>query len=973
MTSPDIIELRAIDSSGSLGSLYDRRRDCVLGRPSKTVEGQKFQLPGSIRCELIDINAEESENLLKRIGIEDDLRLNILLKSTSGIGLAQLVDHPRPPDKYTRFLYFFYVDREQRLPDDPAEARKCVKSSLRNIEATHIVTAVRLGIDVIVVLQLPCKDNTATKIDAALRKIQALLEKSNDVSSFIADNESILEKIIETKAYSNVSELTQMTSLHQICQYITETKKKSDIYRPLTYTLQPIEWLYPNANALHASYIPLEQSDIDKLEQHLIEILKQMKKLKYSLGSNASKLSPDHPREPLLKAQNEWQSLHQTYEKVIERLRKLVSDIHDGQNDASEIDDALKHEDQITLKENIRKLMKQVKDLETETRLINSSQQQLKHSGVFESQVNQNGDEKTLESKQLARNQQNQTIITNVKVINNNQSTLSIEQNKERNGNGLSPSPPSSETQTDNTTSSSTTDEIINILLLGESGVGKSTFINAFVNYLTFKTLEKAESSKPVALIPVSFVITTGNNFKEHIIKFGESDNLNNEDFDHPGQSVTQNCKSYVFNLSHINGKKLRIIDTPGFGDTRGLDQDDLNMQYILEYINNLTHLNALCFLLKPNTSQINKFFRTCLTQLLELLGPNNCQNIIFCFTNARSTFYTPGDTAPLLKDILKSLSTHNISFNKENTFCFDNESFRYLIALQKSIKFDDHDKEEYEISWSKSVHESKRLLNYVCNQLIAYPTQSTWQSIKHAQLQITYMIRPMLEAMRNILRNIIICDVDSSNRSIELIPIVLHRPAAVCFTCEHVFIQKGKFWIVRDIPHEMQTECFSCDCASSQHMPIHYKLKYKDSDKPSSHNRKEMKEQLSLLRNASAEFAHFLVSFARSSKDDPFWIGITQMIGEENDICKSRTPNEMNLKLAQNLRELLQKYEQHMNKRNSDQQHSPLPVIYEWIQTICGHPMVQIQMAAVRETQEEIMKLYEYKVPENLASTSVR
>ena len=118
----------------------------------------------------------------------------------------------------------------------------------------------------------------------------------------------------------------------------------------------------------------------------------------------------------------------------------------------------------------------------------------------------------------------------------------------------------------------------INILLLGESGVGKSTFINAFVNYLTFPTFKDAESDKPIALIPVSFVITTGHDFTEQIVKLDVPDSSDNEDFKHPGQSVTQQCRTYVFQLKHHNGKKLRIIDTPGFGDTRGLQQDDLNI-----------------------------------------------------------------------------------------------------------------------------------------------------------------------------------------------------------------------------------------------------------------------------------------------------------------------------------------------------------------------------------------------------------
>jgi len=126
---------------------------------------------------------------------------------------------------------------------------------------------------------------------------------------------------------------------------------------------------------------------------------------------------------------------------------------------------------------------------------------------------------------------------------------------------------------------------------------------------------------------------------------------------------------------------------------------------------------------LKPNTAQINNYFSICLTQILDLLGPNAHQNIIFCFTNARANFYTPGNTASLLRAMLDSLSINDIPFRKENTFCFDNESFRYLVALQNGIRFNnDEEKYEYELSWLTSLKESKRLVSYVNTQLKAWP-----------------------------------------------------------------------------------------------------------------------------------------------------------------------------------------------------------------------------------------------------------
>ncbi|CAM4762955.1 unnamed protein product [Rotaria magnacalcarata] len=129
---------------------------------------------------------------------------------------------------------------------------------------------------------------------------------------------------------------------------------------------------------------------------------------------------------------------------------------------------------------------------------------------------------------------------------------------------------PSTKPTKSKTPTLTTPDSRINILLLGETGVGKSTFINAFVNYLKFKTFEDAQSSIHVVLIPVSFLITVGNNFEERVVKFGDYDTSNNEDFEHPGESVTQHCRTYEFHLPDNDGQKLCIIDTPGFDDTRG-------------------------------------------------------------------------------------------------------------------------------------------------------------------------------------------------------------------------------------------------------------------------------------------------------------------------------------------------------------------------------------------------------------------
>ena len=66
--------------------------------------------------------------------------------------------------------------------------------------------------------------------------------------------------------------------------------------------------------------------------------------------------------------------------------------------------------------------------------------------------------------------------------------------------------------------------------------------------------------------------------------------------------SATQGCKSYVFHTAE-NKVLIRLIDTPGIGDTSEINQDKKNFDNILKYIGQHQYLNGICILLKPNSN----------------------------------------------------------------------------------------------------------------------------------------------------------------------------------------------------------------------------------------------------------------------------------------------------------------------------------------------------------------------------------
>ncbi len=184
------------------------------------------------------------------------------------------------------------------------------------------------------------------------------------------------------------------------------------------------------------------------------------------------------------------------------------------------------------------------------------------------------------------------------------------------------------------------------MVLLGESGVGKSTFINALANYLIHNSFEDARKQPMTYLIPTSFIHTDKTTFSTVKVKCGEDENESNKIV----ESCTQNARSHFLKIS--NNKHLHIIDTPGIGNTGGFSQDSKNIANTLDYISQYDKLNAICIFIKPNHARINLdlHFRYCLKELLVHLHKGAAPNIIVCFTNSRSAFYAPGDSFEPLK-----------------------------------------------------------------------------------------------------------------------------------------------------------------------------------------------------------------------------------------------------------------------------------------------------------------------------------
>jgi len=371
----------------------------------------------------------------------------------------------------------------------------------------------------------------------------------------------------------------------------------------------------------------------------------------------------------------------------------------------------------------------------------------------------------------------------------------------------------------------------LNILFLGEIGVGKSTWINGFANYLSYSTLSEAETGDSVCLIPTKFTMTN-ENYEAVEIKTGADDNEDQR----VGQSSTKMPKTYVFEHGRIH---VRIIDTPGIGDTRGIQYDKINFQNIMTHISTLDEINGICILLKPNNSRLTAMFRFCIKELLTHLHRDASKNVVFCFTNARGTFYKPGDTLPALKQLIADGRDIDLKLGRETIYCIDNESVRLLAAVKQGVKFSEEEKKNYSTSWETSVKETERLIEYI-SSLLPHKVKNTL-SLNDARRLILALSRPLAEITSTIQSNIGVVEdrrreiLESTEHKKDLtsklyMPAIdlqftsLDHPRTVCTARSCVLTNTVNCVALQQCAAMGgKTQCQHCGCSWSVHMHITY------------------------------------------------------------------------------------------------------------------------------------------------------
>ena len=149
-------------------------------------------------------------------------------------------------------------------------------------------------------------------------------------------------------------------------------------------------------------------------------------------------------------------------------------------------------------------------------------------------------------------------------------------------------------------------------MLLGETGAGKSTFINYLYNYAKKHDFDSRE------------IIIPNKHFR------GDSSISHNEnDIGNNAESKTTQSKPYEFIPA------FSFLDTPGLGDTRGIAQDQKNIDNIIQNACNADLIHAIILIVNGSTSRFTSQMEYVLKKICGFFPDEFQKNLIVVFTNA--------------------------------------------------------------------------------------------------------------------------------------------------------------------------------------------------------------------------------------------------------------------------------------------------------------------------------------------------
>lgn len=243
------------------------------------------------------------------------------------------------------------------------------------------------------------------------------------------------------------------------------------------------------------------------------------------------------------------------------------------------------------------------------------------------------------------------------------------------------------------------------IMMIGATGAGKTTLINSMINYILGVQWE--------------------DDFRFMLIDEGKQ----------KSQAESQTSAITAYNINHMDGFQvpysLTIVDTPGFGDTRGISHDQKITKQIHEFFSQpggIDRIDAVCFVVQASLARLTHTQKYIFDSILSIFGKDIADNILMLVT------FADGNKPPVLEAIKVSQVPCAAKSGEPLHFKFNNSAL--FTANNKTVDAED-DESDFgnfdQMFWKLGISSLKKFFKSL-NQMTTKSLTLTQEVLKERQ-----------------------------------------------------------------------------------------------------------------------------------------------------------------------------------------------------------------------------------------------
>ncbi len=242
------------------------------------------------------------------------------------------------------------------------------------------------------------------------------------------------------------------------------------------------------------------------------------------------------------------------------------------------------------------------------------------------------------------------------------------------------------------------------IMMIGATGAGKTTLINSMINYILGVQWE--------------------DDFRFVLIDEGKQ----------KSQAESQTSEITAYQMNHMDDfcvpYSLTIVDTPGFGDTRGISHDQKIIAQIREFFSargGIDCINAVCFVVQASLARLTHTQKYIFDSILSIFGKDIAENILMMVTFADGK-------KPLVLEAIKVSKVPCSTYESGEPLHFKFNNSAVFSTNNKSAEDEDEDCENFDQMFWKLGYSSMKKFFKTLNNMETKSLSLTQEVLKERQ-----------------------------------------------------------------------------------------------------------------------------------------------------------------------------------------------------------------------------------------------